>query len=75
MLTPGWGLGSGAPCGPLRHCRRPCRRSRVLQRPHLPHLGSSCGLLARKHLTETEPNTRFPQKYLRTRNWSPQDTK
>ena len=28
-----------------------------------------------KHLTETEPNTRFPQKYLRTRNWSPQDMK
>ena len=28
-----------------------------------------------KHLTEKEPNTRLPQKYLRTRNWSPQDVK
>lgn len=66
---PGRGLGSGAPCGTLRHCRRPCRR----WRPRAPAAPASfqapakaCEL--RKRLTETGPNTRLPQKYLRTMN-------
>ena len=28
-----------------------------------------------KRLTEKEPNTQLPQKYLRRRNWSPKDAK
>ena len=35
-MPPGWGLGSGAPCGTLRRCRRLCRRQRALQGQHLP---------------------------------------
>ena len=36
FMPPAWGLGSGAPCGTLRRCRRLCRRQRALQGQHLP---------------------------------------
>ena len=43
MHTPWEGPGLGSPCWKLRHCRRLCRRQRVLHGSHLPpfrlHLG------------------------------------
>ena len=79
MPAPGEGPGLGAPCGTLRCCRRLCRRlcrrHRVLHGPHLPPFRLQLGPVSFGNITEKEPNTRFPQKYVRTRNWSPQDVK
>ena len=71
----GRGLGAGAPCGMLWCYRRLCRRQQVLYGPHLPAFRLQLGPVSFGNITEKEPNTRFTQKYVRTRNWSPQDVK